>query len=113
MSFITKKKKNSVYFSAAVLNAAMPNLWSEIPVPNSGNQPSHILLWERQKLGLHVRTESMEDAAGRTFQVKCCSEISVHILGSGLQQNHLSPSGLLDLKFSTENRQPTSVVSKF
>lgn len=65
------------------------------------------------RIDLHVRTESKEDAAGRTFQVKCCSEISVHVLRSGLQQNHLSPSGHLNLKFSTENRQPTSVVSRF
>lgn len=38
MSFITKQKTNSVYFSAAVPNAAMPNLGSQSLEWNPGPQ---------------------------------------------------------------------------
>lgn len=53
MSFITEWKKRILCTS--VLQCRMlqcqtweDKAWSEIPVPKSGNQPSHVLLWERQ-----------------------------------------------------------------
>lgn len=61
--------------------------WSEIPLPKSGNQPSHVLHWERQKSGLHTRIESIEDAAWRTFQWNAAVESQFTLWGQGCSKS--------------------------